>query len=661
MKRLFLLISILMFAVGSAIAQPKSTGGQGDKKQTASQGDKKQQAMLKFLEAQRLAQDGDPKALDLLKEVVALDPTDAQPHVELGKIYFQNRNFQEAEKEAKEALRLEKDNIDSHRLLGNIYLTDAAVGNDTAKTELSIKEFEEVTKINNRDDDAWSKLAELYLQVNKRDKAIDALKTFNNNNPENPLGFIQIAQLYFEDRKYDDAAVSARKAYDLIEPERRGRVALLLAEALQRAGKTAEAAELLSKNVGSNKASSVQSKLVYADALLAAGKNDEAVKTLNDVLKVDPKNVRALEFKAEAERRAGHREEAAKMLKEALQGQDVNESLGLIFKLALIQEELEQPQEAVKTYEEALGYIVNPDGTVAEENKQNAGIFLARIAAVYQHSDNTAKETETYQKMRKMLGEKSTLADALVIQSLQENNKHEEALSKAREAVKKFPDEIGFKVTEAQELGELGKVDDGIQLLKPMLKGTRDDANIYQVMAFVQLSGNRLADAEKSAVDALRLQPDSVALLVTLSSIQERVKKKKESEATLRKALVIDPNNATVLNNLGYFITTGDDPKRLPEALDLIQRAVNLEPTNGSYLDSLGWVYFQLGKTQDAQKYLEQAIVYNRRSAEINEHVGDLYQKLNRMDDAKKYWDKALKLTKEPEQSDRLKGKLKIK
>src|SRR5882724_7902712 len=289
MKRVFSMILILMFAIG-AFAQDKSTGkAQGDK-----QGDKKQQAMLKFLEAQRLAQDGDPKALDLLKEVIALDPSDAQPHVELGKIYFQNRNFQEAEKEAKEALRLEKDNIDSHRLLGNIYLTDAAVGNDKAKSELAIKEFEEVTKVNNRDDDAWGKLAELYLQNDKRDKAIDALKTFNNNNPDNPLGFIQIAQLYFEDRKYDDAAISARKAYDLIEPERRGRVALLLAESLRLSGKTAEAAELMSKNVGANKASSTQSKLIYAETLLAAGKNDKAVKTLSDILKLDPKNIRAV-------------------------------------------------------------------------------------------------------------------------------------------------------------------------------------------------------------------------------------------------------------------------------------------------------------------------------------------------------------------------------
>src|SRR5262249_58879953 len=166
------------------------------------------------------------------------------------------------------------DSTDSHRLLGDIYFTDAAVGNDKTKSELAIKEYELVTKADNHDDDAWGKLAELYIQADKNDKAIEALKNFTNNNPGNPLGFVQLAQLYFQDSKYDEAATAARKAYDLVEPDRRGRIALLLAEALRLSGKTAEAADLLSKNMGDDKSSSPQQKLVYAEALLGAGKND---------------------------------------------------------------------------------------------------------------------------------------------------------------------------------------------------------------------------------------------------------------------------------------------------------------------------------------------------------------------------------------------------
>ena len=322
---------------------------------------------------------------------------------------------------------------------------------------------------------------------------------------------------------------------------------------------------------------------------------------------------------------------------------------------------MEQSQDAVKTYEEALGYLVNPDGTVWPSDKKAVGQILLRIALVYRNSRDTQKENATYVRMRKILGDSDILPDEMVIDSLQANGEHEEALTKARDAAKRFPDERSFKLLQAQELGELGKVDEGVQILRAMLKGTREDAGVYQFISTVQLSGNKLTEAEASAREALKLDPESVSLLVTLSSVQERVKKKKDSEETLRKALTIYPNNATVLNNLGYFITTSDDPKRLPEALDLIQKAVNLDPTNGSFLDSLGWAYFQMGKTDDAKKYLEQAVIYNHQSAEINEHVGDLYQKLGRMDDAKKYWEKSLKLTKEPEQSDRLKGKLKAR
>ena len=83
---------------------------------------------------------------------------------------------------------------------------------------------------------------------------------------------------------------------------------------------------------------------------------------------------------------------------------------------------------------------------------------------------------------------------------------------------------------------------------------------------------------------------------------------------------------ATALNNLGYFLTERKD--RLDEALSLIQRAVNIDPTNGSFLDSLGWLYFQMGKLPEAKRYLEQAAVYEHQSSTIREHLGDLYHKL---------------------------------
>src|SRR5215470_19013201 len=115
-------------------------------------------------------------------------------------------------------------------------------------------------------------------------------------------------------------------------------------------------------------------------------------------------------------------------------------------------------------------------------------------------------------------------------------------------------------------------------------------------------------EAEDTARKAIAIDPGDLAPLVTLASVQDRLRKYKESETTLRHALEIDPDNATVLNNLGYFLA--DRNERLPEAEALIRRAVNIEPTNGSFLDSLGWLLFGQSKLPEAQKFLEQAVIY---------------------------------------------------
>jgi Tfp pilus assembly protein PilF len=110
------------------------------------------------------------------------------------------------------------------------------------------------------------------------------------------------------------------------------------------------------------------------------------------------------------------------------------------------------------------------------------------------------------------------------------------------------------------------------------------------------------------------------------------------------------------LNNLGYFLA--DRNERLPEAEALIRRAVNIEPTNGSFLDSLGWLLFKQGKVGEAQKYLEQAVIYSQRSGTIRDHLGDVYKKQGQTDKARAKWEEGLKLSTEPDEIKKIKEKL---
>jgi Flp pilus assembly protein TadD len=146
------------------------------------------------------------------------------------------------------------------------------------------------------------------------------------------------------------------------------------------------------------------------------------------------------------------------------------------------------------------------------------------------------------------------------------------------------------------------------------------------------------------------------AALITLSSAQERAGDPKGSEESLRRILTRDPNNATALNNLGYFLVERNE--RLTEALEMIQRAVRSNPTNSSFLDSLGWAYFKLGKLDEAERHLTEAARRNTTSVAIQEHLGDVYQRRGKLEMARAAWQKALSLVVVAEDTARIKAKL---
>jgi Flp pilus assembly protein TadD len=91
------------------------------------------------------------------------------------------------------------------------------------------------------------------------------------------------------------------------------------------------------------------------------------------------------------------------------------------------------------------------------------------------------------------------------------------------------------------------------------------------------------------------------------------------------------------LNYLGYMLA--DKNMRLQEALKLIRKAVDLEPMNGAYLDSLGWAYFKLGDYELAEQNLRQAVDRDQSDPTVHEHLGDLYEKTGRIRLAAAQWE----------------------
>ena len=110
------------------------------------------------------------------------------------------------------------------------------------------------------------------------------------------------------------------------------------------------------------------------------------------------------------------------------------------------------------------------------------------------------------------------------------------------------------------------------------------------------------------------------------------------------------------LNNLGYFLV--ERGIKLEEAAEMIKQALKIDPKNPSYLDSMGWAYFKLGKLDEAERYLKEAARADADSSATQEHLGDLFHTKGDAAKAKTYWTRALRLSTEAAETARLKRKL---
>jgi tetratricopeptide (TPR) repeat protein len=139
--------------------------------------------------------------------------------------------------------------------------------------------------------------------------------------------------------------------------------------------------------------------------------------------------------------------------------------------------------------------------------------------------------------------------------------------------------------------------------------------------------------------EALKRQPQSVELRYDRAMMNEKLNRLDEMEADLKTVIKVKPDHAHAYNALGYSLA--ERGVRLPEAYELIQKAVSLAPEDAFILDSLGWVQFKLGRKDDALKTLRDA--YRMRpDAEIAAHLGEVMWSLGQREEARKTWRDAL-------------------
>ncbi len=128
------------------------------------------------------------------------------------------------------------------------------------------------------------------------------------------------------------------------------------------------------------------------------------------------------------------------------------------------------------------------------------------------------------------------------------------------------------------------------------------------------------------------------------------------AEQDLKTALQLSPDQAQVLNYLGYSWV--DKGVHLPEALAMLEKARALSPFDGYIVDSVGWAYYRLGRYEEAAKTLHSAVMLVPGDSTINEHLGDAYWRVGRKLDAHFQWSHALAFGPDAEEKPKLEHKL---
>lgn len=171
-----------------------------------------------------------------------------------------------------------------------------------------------------------------------------------------------------------------------------------------------------------------------------------------------------------------------------------------------------------------------------------------------------------------------------------------------------------------------------------------ENAAIYKRLGLLYLQQKNYAAAEKTYRLLLELSAEDAESRFFLSNVLDEQKRREEAVEQLKKVIESDPAYHQALNYLGYVYV--EDNRNLAEAEELIKRALAIEPDNGAYIDSLGWLFFKKGKYKEALAQLTRAASLLEDPV-IFDHLGDVYQKLKDTEKARQSWEKSLSISPE--------------
>jgi tetratricopeptide (TPR) repeat protein len=388
-----------------------------------------------------------------------------------------------------------------------------------------------------------------------------------------------------------------------------------------------------------------------ATVLLADNNLADALPIYQQLAAADHSDIESLMKVSEIQRRQGKYDDALVTLNKVKALNANAENPELSFNEAVLYDSLGKYDQSIAALKAVLNSTMKVDGNYSDPEKKNRYIFLDRLGVVYREQNDTPDAVAAYKEMIGLGGDYALQGYQGEVDSYRDAHQWKDAVAAAAEASKALPNDRSVQLMYAFQLADTGEADKGLTLAKAQLKGTLaapapedHDTLISLSTIYTRLHRSAEAQAMLDKADALSTKPDEHRYINLLrATIYDHDKQYDQAEAEYRKALTVGPDSslyATVLNDFGYMLA--DRGVNLSEALTMIQKAVELDPQNGAYLDSLGWAYFKLGQYGLAEDNLHKAIDRTPTDASIHDHLGELYAKTGKLKLAVAQWERSM-------------------
>ncbi len=568
------------------------------------------------------------------EKALALDPDSTQLRIEYAHILVRSGEIARAIREVEQAIQKDPHSVAAHYFLGQLY--SSYHGGESRLAEKAVEELNKVIELDPDHAEALYQLGNLHRMRGEHRKAAPFLARLVELRPGLVEAHFQHAKALEELGDLAGAIRALEKALSI----QKGHFEVIndLGRLYVRTGRPDRAVEIY---LSAPQLLADPELLAKTGRLLAQqGRDEQAVELLRKGTVRNPQEPALAVELGRALMRVRKFEEATEVFAQVLEDNPKQREATLeLSRLEAIQGERES---AIGRLQRLLSELGNPRVQREWEFRVQVQLTLAHVHQESRHYPDAIR------LFRELLADRpgEPRFKAMLIYALKDAGKLNEALSLAGELLHDHPRDPDALATRAQMLSANDRLSEGVELVQSRLSREQDPETYYRIISQLYMDHKNYGKAEKAIKEGLGLKPDSEPLKFRLASVYERQEKLPDAEAEFMRILESNPDHAGVLNYLGYM--WADRGIRLQEALTYIRKATEMDPYNGAYLDSLGWVYFKLHRLDEAEVNLKRAARLTEDPT-ILDHLGDLYIELGQLETALQYYERGVRVATDEE------------